>query len=71
MSNVTLQAIYDAAKRFTEDVENLAGLRSAIEAHDAEVAAQAEPAPEAAPEPSSAPEPPAEPAAEPEPPAAA
>jgi len=40
MSNETIQAIYDAAKRFTEDVENLAGLRSAIEAHDAAVAAE-------------------------------
>ncbi len=58
MSNATIQAIYDAAKRFTEDVENLAGLRSAIEAHDAEVAA--DPAPEPAAEPA-APETAAEP----------
>ena len=42
-----MQAIYDAAKRFTEDVENLGGLRSAIEAHDAAegAASTTEPAP--------------------------
>ncbi|TML42807.1 MAG: hypothetical protein E6G19_13485 [Actinobacteria bacterium] len=45
MSNETMQAIYDAAKRFTEDVENLGGLRSAIEAHDAAEGASATPEP--------------------------
>ena len=42
-----MQAIYDAAKRFTEDVENLGGLRSAIEAHDAAEAASPAPGPAA------------------------
>lgn len=64
MSNETIQAIYDAAKRFTEDVENLAGLRSAIEVHDAAVAAEppaAAPAEPATPAEPAAPETPAQP----------
>ena len=48
MSSESLQAVYDAAKRFVADVENLGGLRTAMGEHDAALAATA--APEATPE---------------------
>ncbi len=74
MSNITLQAVYDAARAFVLDNGHLSALRAALDTHDAAVIAEAEPvtAPEPEPEPAPAPaapaEPTPEPAAEPTPP---
>ncbi len=63
MSNETMQSVYDAAKAFIEDVQNLPLLRDAIAAHDAAPAEPAEPAPAEPAEPA----PPTEPTPQPEP----
>jgi hypothetical protein len=34
MSNESMQAVYDAAKKFLEDAQNLDVLKAAIAAHD-------------------------------------
>lgn len=53
MSNETLQAVWDAAKAFVNDTEQLAGLRAALTAHDESEASEA--TPEATEEPAAAP----------------
>lgn len=53
MSNETLQAVWNAAKAFVADTEQLAGLRAALTAHDESEASEA--TPEATEEPAAAP----------------